>query len=1169
MYKLTRISAINWYLVRAKDIDIREATAFIGPTGSGKTSLEDAIQTVICAASHRHVHTNASASGKSDRKILDYCLGYIVPKNDGGEPVRSSCETVLALVFSEERRDGSRHDITVGLAMSARVEDSREQVLSRFIAPGYQFSVDHTMEEDEHGRVIKRWDDIEKGLKQACPAVRFYRHSAEKFVTDMLAEMRKHGRQPDTRHFLHAFSNAVAFKPIFDPTQFVRTYILEPDPLEVERVRDAIGRWRYLAEAVRQIEEKLKRLTTVRKRYDDWGAEVIDRAANRWGLACARTERARFELRRQGNALVDANVKLREQETIEQSLKRELERSEAELRRLESTLAEKGVSGKLQQIATELENAKLRLKEVEDVDRQVRQALQMAANLTQAHDFLPASTSPVIAAAQAALVLLAKPGLEWLTEHTAAITGHLDRFKVLAELPERLRPQIDDRVTELADLRKRRDLAEENAKRAAAGATPLSSHTDAYLRLLRDAGIEALVLCDVVEPVDKDWQFAAESLLGLFREAVIVDPRYLNQANEILFANRNRHGLHRIRLVKTSRTREVDIKLATDSLATVLKTDDPHAQALICSHLGGVKMVETVAELERANRAIMRDGRATAGLAFSVNQDLTPILGRQDGSAAASLHEEATRLKGEIARLVREKTLLEQASRAAENLASYKTDLDGASFRYDEIRRQMKDTERRKQAVLSEEDTVLVAEIEALKSEMGERKEDLDEVGKTVRAAIQVQARVEAAAKAARVSLREAVKSKRQTLKLDDETLQVALRWAAPEVKEVFRGFRGTTNPYLGWRVSFSAASAYEPAIKEHETALEKIDERITRLANNARSAFDQYLRDYGIERPMSDDQPYTFDYHWVILQHSKLQQNELREHREMAESAEREMYLTLKEDLLVNLNGRFQKLDAQLKTLNSQLRRHKFTGQFYKFGKKADSRYDRLRRLAMEVGTNPEQAQAIVEGRSGDLVLQAAMDELNEYLDNTGGEGMEDYRNYYTFDLYMRPATTEEDDSLEVDEQERKSKGLISLSARATVGSGGEGQAPFYVAIAASMALAYYPGGHPNGEPSGMGLVLFDEAFNKLDITTTQSLIRFFKDLGLQLILAAPEDKRPTFTEVLDCIVSVNKDLVNQTVYLDSEFPTPYAQEQIAGINPDHVGIEGFRARIAEITDA
>jgi|AGTN01.1.fsa_nt_gi hypothetical protein len=1169
MYKLTRISLINWYLVSTKDVDIREATAFIGPTGAGKSSVQDAIQTVICGGNHHHIHPNASASGKSERKIIDYCLGYLVPKKDGGQPLRPSCETVLALVFSEERADGSRHDITVGYAMRAHKDDSRETPITRFIAPGYAFSVEDAKERDEHGTLIKVWEDIEKGIKQACPGTRWYRHSAEKFVTDMLAEMRRHGRQPDTRHFLHTFSNAVTFRPIFDPTVFVRSYILEPDTLDVDRVRDAIGRWRYLADAVRQIEEKLKRLGAVRRKYDEWGTLVIGRAVDQWSLACARTERALVELRRLGTALADANAILKEKEALEKRLQANLDEEEAELRRLQGTLAEKGLQGKLEQIATEQENVRLRLGKIEEVDQSVRQALRAATNLAEANDFLPASARAVIASARAALALIDKPGLEWLLQHSRAIAEHLEKLKTLADLPNRLMPLLEDRQAQLRDLRERRDTAEENAKRASKGATPLSSHTTAYLRLLRDAGIDAKVLCDVVEVVDADWQFAAESLLGLFREAVIVDPRYLDQANEILFVNRNRPGqqLHKVRLVKTSRTGDVDTKLAPDSLATVLKTDNLHARALICSHLGGVKMVEIKTDLERANRAIMKDGRATSGLAYSVNQKIMLILGRQDGSMADSLRDEANNLKNEISRINKEVNLLNQASRVAETLANFSADIAGAAFRYDEIRRQQNEIERRKQAVLSDEDAELAAEIDQMRLEIEERRGEVNDAHAAWADATKAQAKVDAAYQNARSTLRQAVKAKRQALGIfGDDSLQTALKWAPPEIAGAFQG---TANPYLALRLTGGTLLRYDEHIAEHDANLRNIDDRISRTGGAARNALDNYLRDYGIDRPMPDEQPYTFDYNWTVWQHSKLSQNELREHKEMAEAAEREMYHTLKEDLLINLNGLFAKLDTQLKTLNGHLKRHKFTGQYYKFGKRPDPRFDRIRRLAQEVGSNPDQAQAIIERRSTDPVLQQAMDELNEYLDNTGGEGLEDYRNYFTFDLYMRPAASEDDEALEVEESEIKEKGLITLSSRATVGSGGEGQAPFYVAIAASMALAYYPGGHPNGEPSGMGLVLFDEAFNKLDIPTTQSLIRFYKDLGLQLILAAPEDKRPTFTEVLDCIVSVNKDAVNQVVHLESEFPTPYAQEQMSSINPDHVGIEGFRARIEEAANA
>ncbi|WP_019646942.1 SbcC/MukB-like Walker B domain-containing protein [Novispirillum itersonii] len=1163
LYKATRFSAFNWYLVSAKDVDIRDATAFIGPTGSGKSSIEDGIQTVVCGGSHRHIHTNASASGKSGRKIIDYCLGYTIPKSDGGVPLRSQCETVLSVVFSAQHADGSVHHVSVGLALSARAEDSREVVLSRFIAPGYQFSVEDFKEQRDDGIYVMRWDDLEKELKRRCPAVRFYRNTAEKFVADMLAEMRTHGRQPDTRHFLHTFSNAVAFRPIFDPTQFVRSYILEPDPLDIERVRESILRWRSLAETVRLIEEKLKRIASVRAKYAEWGNLVIGRAMDQWGQACVRVDKSKKELRRLCGQMSAASAEMIRVEEAQKRLERELAAAGSERDRLKAMLNDSGISGRLQQLEADRKILALRLAPVQAQDKTIRDLLRAAATLEAVSEFLPASARGAVAAAASAASLLGKPGLGWLIEHAGAVADSLAKLRPLADLPSRLEPMVADRQAGLVDLRRQREALEENIARAAEGARPLSSHTVAFLRLLRAEDIDATVFCDVVDVTDADWQFAAESLLGLFREAVIVAPRHLTRANEILYANRNAQGLHKIRLVKTNRTDSAETDLDSDSLGAVLKTDNPHAQALICTHLGGVKRVETIADLNRAHRAIMRDGRATSGLAFSVNQDIVHILGRQDASVVQTLRDGLDRLAADTSRLTAEIALLRQAQRFGETVATLDLDPRAAAETYDEIRRGESEIERRRQAVMSDEETALITEIDAITNEIRQRRAEVEDAKEAWKKAVAAKSKAEAAVERKREQMRLEVGLMRRAANgfaARNEDLRTALQWAGDSAPPYFE-----TRPHRGWPGDGFPAR-HDAFIADCATRLDHIDDRISRAGLLARRMLDDYLRDYGIERPMADDSPYRVDYNWVVLQHSKLQQNELREHRVRAEEAEREMYFTLKEDLLVNLNGRFQKLDIQLRSLNAQLRRHKFTGQFYSFRKKADPRFDRLRRLAIEVGSNPDKAQSIVANRSGDLVMQAAISELNEYLENTGGEGTEDYRNYFTFDLYMHPANTEPDESIEIDDSEVRKKGLISLSGRATVGSGGEGQAPFYVAIAASMALAYYPGGHPHGEPSGMGLVLFDEAFNKLDIVTTQSLIQFFKDLGLQLILAAPEDKRPTFTEVLDCIVSVNRDPVRQEVYLDSEYPSDYARQQIAAINPDHIGLDGFRARMEAV---
>jgi len=47
------------------------------------------------------------------------------------------------------------------------------------------------------------------------------------------------------------------------------------------------------------------------------------------------------------------------------------------------------------------------------------------------------------------------------------------------------------------------------------------------------------------------------------------------------------------------------------------------------------------------------------------------------------------------------------------------------------------------------------------------------------------------------------------------------------------------------------------------------------------------------------------------------------------------------------------------------------------------------------------------------------------------------------------------------------------------------------------------------------MGLVAFDEAFNKLDIGNTQNLIKLYRDLAFQLVIAAPRFIGPHFLEI------------------------------------------------------
>ena len=69
---------------------------------------------------------------------------------------------------------------------------------------------------------------------------------------------------------------------------------------------------------------------------------------------------------------------------------------------------------------------------------------------------------------------------------------------------------------------------------------------------------------------------------------------------------------------------------------------------------------------------------------------------------------------------------------------------------------------------------------------------------------------------------------------------------------------------------------------------------------------------------------------------------------------------------------------------------------------------------------------------------------------------------------------------------------------------SGGERQTPFYVAILASLMKTY----RMNQNANSLRLVVFDEAFDKIDTSRIEECISMLREIGFQSIIAAPDHK-------------------------------------------------------------
>jgi uncharacterized protein YPO0396 len=272
------------------------------------------------------------------------------------------------------------------------------------------------------------------------------------------------------------------------------------------------------------------------------------------------------------------------------------------------------------------------------------------------------------------------------------------------------------------------------------------------------------------------------------------------------------------------------------------------------------------------------------------------------------------------------------------------------------------------------------------------------------------------------------------------------------------------------------------------------------------------------------------------------LEETELAGLTKEAEDARVEAENIFNAQFIGQLKDNLSKVDDALDELNRNLQKREFHGEIYRFKRayapeyepivhwvKAASDEDRANIGSLfDKSLSPENEHYEGRRRIQELLLNSSNPESSE-------SKLADYRNYFVFDVEMKDV---------------KGRGSTSLSKRLGKGSGGEHQTPFYVAISASLAATYRIDRSIDGQPrSGMALALFDEAFSKLDVQNTSNALQFLRDLGMQVLVAAPNEKYAPLAEEMDTMVNVLRD--GGTVKILVDYLKPAARALLASDNP------------------
>lgn len=1088
MYLLEQFHLVQFFLFGAETLGFSPATGIVAPNGSGKSAVLDAMQIVLYGGDQNQIDLNAQsggASGTRGRSVREYCLGYY----RGEEHVREHATTYLTMVFRDT--DGDLPPVSVGLALGASTDEPKLHVYGRYVVEGVALTLDDHLEANAEGGILPlTWDSFRKLMEEAArrnDGRLTLSPTAEKQIEAMLFTLRPKGRGSiDPKGFRRALKNALNLQKVPDTSSFVRNHIVDAHPIDLKEFRSQLDNLRALQEKVQQTLERLAKVdgliaagqkakqarmhaAAYRALGDDYARELhmesVDASQDRLNDARKRLDAAQKRI-----------VSVKEEHDSKHSTYIDLERqssSDPALTAARDMVAER--ENLLGPIKTNL----------------ARSLREVVAAFDAAHRLDPGIGR---------WGHLAVPWHHLLDAVAQTAVGDeltIDREQIMMSLREsssQARPLIEAARTkkhqdeqQLATLGSQLRIVNEQLKRTQEGKAALPAAIQAVRDILADQGFSSTPVCDLVTVADADWAPAIEGFLGRSRTALVVQsgrfPDALAAFNRIPWGAKPDSVL----LVNPVKAR-VDLgTVPPKGLARLIHGENQVAVDYIRLRLGRLQQLERLTP--DSPEGFTREGEQSGRADFGRRRPLAPdelMLGRQD-----------TRLRAQMLQQERN-ALSEQAAQAdrqaghSRSLVATLEKLVGLDARAEDIQRWLGDHASTQMELATKAAMQQMASAPDLLA----RQQLIQGAKEAVRAA---QAELEAANKAVGTH-EEAVRQAQGVLddlgsKTQDICAKAVASYQHPHMDGQWFESKRDELDASGRSLQDIAKHVREAADDRGRRAAAQIQALSSDLATYA----NQYDPQLELHLGDLDALHKTAEQEKIRLEESELQHYQGLS-KEAAESAER----TFKVRIAASLRDSFSSMRGTLLELNRTMERLPpfSNNEKYHFrwevGQMHRSLYEFILKAAdagpegdifSEKVDTPEEFRLMLEGK-----------------DSETAKLLEDYRNFFNFEIEVLS----------------NGVAVTNFSKRMDKGSGGEHRAPLFIVAAASMARAL---GKLQGDTSGMSLIIFDELGDKIDSVNTRAVFEYLKALGLQPVVAAPDDALGKINESVDTYIEMYRD--------------------------------------------
>jgi energy-coupling factor transporter ATP-binding protein EcfA2 len=1165
LFVLRNIAAVNFYLY-GQDFPIaaRGNAVFLGGNGSGKSVLLDAIQIVMTGMNKRYLDLNSRVAdgSRNTRTVREACLGLL---DDGQGFERDACLTYIALGF--EAADGSRQ-CTAGVCLEAKASLSEENVLGLFIVEGAILRFNDFVHPRRDGFEEKLWANfLDEQRRKGRTVQTFQRQNNRAFLRQLysIINANARGTQLDPDRARAAMRQALSFDigQITSVTDFVKRFLLDDIPIEIETFQARYTTWRDMQKAIANVEAEIKAVEAIRSLCE----RVMEDQFNvrLWAYGAQRADYDRYGsiIARQLGEISEMQGQLDSTRSYQNTLDDTIESTRLRVDALKRQISGIAASTQIQEAEAEkdLQDATRKTGNIEA--KPIFDALGAVCEAGTSAAF-PSGTFPAIAnfaKTQLASGLCRLYDATW-PKSPKQVASVITAMPRLTEACAHMGGLHQSAVAEKARLGHQYEEVERLLKNLRGGGTYMSKDCQDFLADMARMGIPAQSLSEVADiaPAFAEWRAIIESILGDWVDAVIIEPRFMDRAYGHFNSN---YKATKAKLIQSENVSNRDQGVRPGMLAEAVTTQNSYARAFLNVRLGRIVRAQSANDIRKGDLAASADGKYAHGRGIEYRQlQAIPRLGKSvRDQQIAQLTQEQKNLQPRLEAARESETRLlavVEALRRAEAMF-------GAS-KADALRTLEKieaaDLESRRQADL-------IAELEAqLPQGVMDEKREAESLLKKYQKEQREEEEKEKGLLTKMGERRGAIETNAESRKKAADQARDAFpalerrmhRHAPPIGLECF-----VQRARAGYRKELAARD--QPAhVRNHFDTLAKerrasqrgaVTRLITAVQDYVQANPDHHP---GFEWSQFIETEQTSTLHdWITLRHRELTETVLRNFKVQVDKAVLALVETMVHDFLSRLRANIDAVERTKDDLNRALRGSVFMGEVYQIRQERDQDKEAIRYLIDRLDIVAPKATALMQSspdpndpdqvKIKELIDMLTVENSDDAAYRRRVRELADYRNYFRF-------------SIDICDPADANRKISDLEQRRGKASGGQKFVPFYICLGVASASAYHNhlGGSKDAPPQS-ALLLMDEAFEKLDPDNIYKVIQFYERLGLQLIMAAPKTHQALYQETFNTLISIIR--VGRAIQATPQHFLPAAHELLHRENPMHKPHSYFEERV------